>query len=98
MPIYEYECSQCSHRIEVIQKISDPPLVDCPACNAPSLRKLVSAGSFRLKGTGWYETDFKNKGKPKPEEKKEKPKNDNKNNTSSSESKPKGNGKSPATT
>nr|VFK51461.1 MAG: putative regulatory protein, FmdB family [Candidatus Kentron sp. TUN]VFK57263.1 MAG: putative regulatory protein, FmdB family [Candidatus Kentron sp. TUN]VFK65389.1 MAG: putative regulatory protein, FmdB family [Candidatus Kentron sp. TUN] len=69
MPIYEYECSQCAHRIEVIQKINDAPLQDCPACNQSSLRKLVSAASFRLKGTGWYETDFKNKDKPKTETK-----------------------------
>nr|VFJ88230.1 MAG: putative regulatory protein, FmdB family [Candidatus Kentron sp. H]VFJ90246.1 MAG: putative regulatory protein, FmdB family [Candidatus Kentron sp. H]VFJ96603.1 MAG: putative regulatory protein, FmdB family [Candidatus Kentron sp. H] len=69
MPIYEYECSRCAHRIEILQKISDAPLEDCPACGKPSLRKLVSAASFRLKGTGWYETDFKNKDKPKPAEK-----------------------------
>nr|VFK42520.1 MAG: putative regulatory protein, FmdB family [Candidatus Kentron sp. TC]VFK56930.1 MAG: putative regulatory protein, FmdB family [Candidatus Kentron sp. TC] len=69
MPIYEYECSQCAHRIEVLQKISDSPLRDCPECDMPSLRKLVSAASFRLKGTGWYETDFKNKDKPKSTEK-----------------------------
>nr|VFJ61014.1 MAG: putative regulatory protein, FmdB family [Candidatus Kentron sp. FW]VFJ62492.1 MAG: putative regulatory protein, FmdB family [Candidatus Kentron sp. FW] len=96
MPIYEYECSECNHRMEVIQKISDTPLRDCPACNKPSLRKLVSAASFRLKGTGWYETDFKDKGKPKPatEENKGKP-TDNKGtegknkDTKASESKPK---------
>nr|VFK41255.1 MAG: putative regulatory protein, FmdB family [Candidatus Kentron sp. SD]VFK46972.1 MAG: putative regulatory protein, FmdB family [Candidatus Kentron sp. SD]VFK79939.1 MAG: putative regulatory protein, FmdB family [Candidatus Kentron sp. SD] len=69
MPIYEYECSRCAHRIEILQKISEAPLRDCPSCNTPSLRKLVSAASFRLKGTGWYETDFKNKNNnpPKPE-------------------------------
>ena len=69
MPIYEYECSRCAHRMEALQKISDAPLRDCPACNSPSLQKLVSAASFRLKGTGWYETDFKNKDKPKSETK-----------------------------
>nr|VFK00877.1 MAG: putative regulatory protein, FmdB family [Candidatus Kentron sp. LFY] len=55
--------------MEALQKISDAPLRDCPACNSPSLQKLVSAASFRLKGTGWYETDFKNKDKPKSETK-----------------------------
>ncbi len=59
MPIYEYECEACGHRLEVIQKISDEPLRDCPECEAPGLRKLVSAAAFRLKGSGWYETDFK---------------------------------------
>lgn len=59
MPIYEYQCEQCGHRLEAIQKISDKPLSDCPACAKPALKKLVSAASFRLKGSGWYETDFK---------------------------------------
>ena len=59
MPIYEYQCSLCEKKIEALQKISDAPLKDCPVCFAPSLRKLVSAASFRLKGGGWYETDFK---------------------------------------
>jgi len=59
MPIYEYECQACGHRQEAIQKMSDDPLVDCPACNQPELKKLVSAAAFRLKGGGWYETDFK---------------------------------------
>jgi putative FmdB family regulatory protein len=60
MPIYEYECGECRHRLEVIQKFSDAPLVDCPECGAPSLSKLISAAGFRLGGSGWYETDFKN--------------------------------------
>lgn len=60
MPIYEYVCANCGHNIDVIQKISDPKLTNCPKCDADSLEKLVSAPSFRLKGTGWYETDFKN--------------------------------------
>ncbi|OOG25604.1 FmdB family transcriptional regulator [Thioalkalivibrio denitrificans] len=60
MPIYEYECGECSHRLEVIQKISDAPLRDCPECGAAALSKLVSAAGFRLGGGGWYETDFKN--------------------------------------
>ena len=59
MPIYEYLCDACDHRLEALQKISDDPLKDCPKCGEKSLRKLVSAAAFRLKGSGWYETDFK---------------------------------------
>jgi len=59
MPIYEYECRACGHRLEAIQKFSDPQLADCPECAQPELRKLVSAAGFRLSGGGWYETDFK---------------------------------------
>jgi len=59
MPIYEYRCESCGHEKEAIQKISDEPLTDCPACNKPSLKKKVSAPGFRLSGSGWYETDFK---------------------------------------
>jgi len=59
MPFYEYECGACGHRIEALQKISDDPLVYCPECNEARLKKLISAAGFRLKGTGWYETDFK---------------------------------------
>ena len=59
MPIYDYKCSKCGHQIEVIQKISDNPITLCPKCNKKGLKKLVSAPSFRLKGGGWYETDFK---------------------------------------
>ncbi|MCB1644754.1 MAG: zinc ribbon domain-containing protein [Pseudomonadales bacterium] len=59
MPIYEYQCEECGHRLEKIQKISDDPLKDCPNCAKPGLNKLVSAAAFRLKGSGWYETDFK---------------------------------------
>jgi putative FmdB family regulatory protein len=59
MPIYEYECENCGHQLESIQKISDPPLTTCPECGQLSLKKLVSAAAFRLKGGGWYETDFK---------------------------------------
>ena len=59
MPIYEYQCEQCSHKLEKIQKFSDEPLKICPACEKPALKKLVSAAAFRLKGGGWYETDFK---------------------------------------
>lgn len=63
VPIYEYQCDNCGHRLESIQKISDDPLVTCPQCENDSLRKLVSAASFRLKGTGWYVTDFRDKAK-----------------------------------
>lgn len=59
MPIYEYQCRACGHRLEKLQKLSDDPLSDCPACSKPDLQKLVSAAGFRLKGGGWYETDFK---------------------------------------
>ncbi len=59
MPIYEYRCAECGHEMEKLQKISDAPLSDCPACGKPALQKLVSAAGFRLKGGGWYETDFK---------------------------------------
>ena len=59
MPIYDYKCSECEHQIELIQKISDDPKTVCPKCNKKTLKKLISAPSFRLKGSGWYETDFK---------------------------------------
>jgi putative FmdB family regulatory protein len=59
MPIYEYECRDCGEMTEVIQKVSDPALADCPSCGAGGLTKLVSAAGFRLAGGGWYETDFK---------------------------------------
>ena len=59
MPIYDYKCSNCGHEIEIIQKLSDKPKTICPKCNDESLKKLISATSFRLKGSGWYETDFK---------------------------------------
>ena len=59
MPIYEYACGACEHRFETIQRASEEPLKDCPACSASALKKLLSAPVFRLKGGGWYETDFK---------------------------------------
>jgi putative FmdB family regulatory protein len=59
MPFYEYQCSNCGHSLEAMQKISDPPLKKCPHCGKPQLQKLMSAPVFRLKGGGWYETDFK---------------------------------------
>ena len=59
MPFYEYECQSCKFYTELMQKISDPPLVKCPSCGKRTMQKLVSAPVFRLKGSGWYETDFK---------------------------------------
>lgn len=59
MPIYEYQCGECGHRLEALQKISDAPLKACPRCQEAGLVRLISASSFRLKGGGWYETDFK---------------------------------------
>jgi putative FmdB family regulatory protein len=60
MPFYEYQCAACGHHHEELQKVSARPLRKCPACGSPSLKRLVSAPVFRLKGGGWYETDFKN--------------------------------------
>ncbi len=59
MPIYEYECADCGHEFDKLQKLSDAPLRDCPDCENPSLKKKISAPGFRLSGSGWYETDFK---------------------------------------
>ena len=59
MPIYEYQCDSCGHELEKLQRMSDNPLRDCPDCGEAELRRLVSAAGFRLKGAGWYETDFK---------------------------------------
>src|SRR3954447_19638467 len=59
MPFYEYQCRACGKLTEVLQKVSDPPLKKCPECGKSQLKKLVSAPVFRLKGGGWYETDFK---------------------------------------
>jgi len=69
MPIYEYVCDQCGHHLEALQKISEEPLIYCPECGEAALRKKVSAAAFRLKGTGWYETDFKDGGKEKEKKK-----------------------------
>lgn len=62
MPIYEYECTRCHHHFDLIQKITAEPVKQCPVCFNNSVVKLVSAAGFQLKGTGWYATDFKNKG------------------------------------
>jgi len=63
MPIYEFQCTSCGAEVEVLQKISDPHLVDCEACGKPHMKKKVTAAAFRLSGAGWYETDFKNDNK-----------------------------------
>src|SRR5579863_7381027 len=88
MPFYEYECQACKYYVEVMQKITDAPLSKCPSCGKRALQKLVSAPVFRLKGAGWYETDFKSdkenkrnlvgaeKEETKPESKPEEPKPD----------------------
>ena len=59
MPIYAYACKKCDHTLDALQKMADEPLVDCPSCGEPQLTRLLSAPRFRLKGKGWYETDFK---------------------------------------
>ena len=59
MPIYEYRCTKCGHLLDALQKLSEPPLERCPACAQDTLQRMVSAPRFRLKGSGWYETDFK---------------------------------------
>lgn len=64
MPFYEYRCDACGHQLEALQKISDAPLLYCPECGEARLKKLVSKSAFRLKGAGWYATDFKNSGAP----------------------------------
>ena len=68
MPIYEYRCGACGQDHEVLQKVSEPPLTECPACGKPALKKQLSAAGFQLKGSGWYATDFKGSAK-KPAEK-----------------------------
>jgi putative FmdB family regulatory protein len=82
MPIYEYQCKECDHQFEAMRKVSDGPPDACPACGKNALQKLVSRVGFRLKGTGWYETDFKTKSADKK--------------TSDSGDSPKGDKKEPA--
>ena len=77
MPIYEYQCLHCHHKLEKLQKINDQPLTDCPSCHRSTLQKKVSMTAFQLKGSGWYATDFHDKRKSndipsEPSEKKEK--------------------------
>ena len=74
MPIYEYRCTECGFQDEYLQKVSEPPLTQCPSCGRPTFSKLLSAAGFQLKGSGWYATDFKGGRKPaesKPETKSE---------------------------
>ena len=71
MPIYEYQCDDCNHVLDALQKVSDTPLVDCPECGKTSLRRLISAPNFRLKGEGWYETDFKKENRKNVADKKD---------------------------
>ena len=59
MPIYAYACTECNHELDALQKVADDPLTECPECGKPALKRLLSAPRFRLKGKGWYETDFK---------------------------------------
>ncbi len=66
MPIYEYQCGACGHQLETIQKFIDAPLTECPACGKLALQKMLSAPAFHLKGSGWYQTDFKGMDKKKP--------------------------------
>ena len=66
MPIYEYRCGACGHKLESLQRLSDAPLTTCPACGKETLTKLLSAAGFQLKGSGWYATDFKNSGSKPP--------------------------------
>lgn len=66
MPIYAYKCSACGHEKDVLQKVADAPLTDCPACGRASFAKQLTAAGFQLKGSGWYATDFKNGSTAKP--------------------------------
>lgn len=76
MPIYEYQCADCHHQFDVLQKISDASPEQCPECSKGHIIRLVSAAGFQLKGSGWYATDFKNKGKPEAASTSEKPSTD----------------------
>ena len=71
MPMYEFLCLSCGYKEDMLMKVSDPVKIDCPQCKKDSFTKQVSAPSFQLSGTGWYETDFKNKKSVKTEDKKE---------------------------
>ncbi|HVG05644.1 MAG TPA: zinc ribbon domain-containing protein [Burkholderiaceae bacterium] len=73
MPIYAYKCAECGHELDVIRKVSDPPLTECPQCTKPALVKQVTAAGFQLKGAGWYVTDFRDQGKKKEKGKPEEP-------------------------
>jgi putative FmdB family regulatory protein len=93
VPIYEYKCDKCDHRLEMLQKISDDPAKTCPECGEEGLRKLISAVAFKLKGTGWYETDFKDKKPEKNEKTSDKKKTETKKSPDSEKKKPANNDK-----
>lgn len=86
MPIYEYRCDLCGHELEKLQRMNDEPLKECPACEKSGLRRLISAAGFRLKGAGWYETDFKKDNRRNIADDGKKP--DSKKSASDSDSKP----------
>ena len=93
MPIYEYGCTSCGYEFELLQSIKDSRLTVCPACNQVTLQKKISAAAFHLKGTGWYETDFKNrsdakKGKEDSESAQKKPEKSDSASDTSQKSKP----------
>jgi len=78
MPIYPYVCTACGHEFDALQKISEDPLTECPECGQATLRKRLAAPAFQLKGTGWYETDFKHGSKAKQSTDQDKSKDGNK--------------------
>jgi putative FmdB family regulatory protein len=102
MPFYEYKCAKCGHALEALQRLSDRPLRKCPDCGKPALKKLISQPVFRLKGSGWYETDFKSdkEGKrnladaPEKESKPDEKKDEKKDEPKKIESKPEAKGES----
>ena len=100
MPIYEYKCTSCGHKKEVLQKLSDAPLTQCPACGEAAMSKLISAAGFQLKGSGWYATDFKGGSKGGKDKEDAKPKDESKSaeagKTASTGEKPKEESKSDA--
>jgi len=83
MPIYEYRCSACGQEHEVLQKVSEPPLTECPSCGKPQLQKQLTAAGFQLKGSGWYATDFKGNAKRADDKSKTETKSDAKSDTQS---------------
>lgn len=89
MPIYEYRCQNCGHELEKLQRMSDAPLRDCPECGQAQLKRLISAAGFRLKGGGWYETDFKSDNKRNlADSGNDKPKSDSSSKSDSASAKP----------
>lgn len=87
MPFYEYQCKNCGHELEAMQRVSDPPLKKCPHCGKAQLQRLISAPVFRLKGGGWYETDFKDD-KDKKRNLADRPESESSKGSDTSESKP----------